>query len=261
MRPKVGLALGSGGMRGLAHVGVLQVLQREEIPVDFVAGCSIGSLIGALFCSGLCPEHILRVAQTLRKRHWLDFIVPQMGVISGERAYETIRLLTRRRTFDQLPIPLAVVATLLEEGQEYVFTEGDVAGAVRASISVPGIFVPYVQDGKMYVDGAVMNPTPIDVARAMGSDIVIGVDLAHAGTVGAVKNMFDVVIQSIDIMERELFKYRRHFCDILIQPDVAGISPSSFENMDQAARAGELAAEAAVPEIRRLLETRIHSSV
>lgn len=240
-------------MRGLAHVGVLKVLQREKIPVDFVAGCSIGSLIGALYCAGLGPEHILRVAKTLRKRHWLDFIVPQMGVISGDRAYETIRLLTRRRTFEQLEIPLAVVATALEEGREHVFTEGEVAEAVRASISVPGIFVPCVLDGKMYVDGAVVNPTPIDVARNMGSDIVIGVDLAHAGTVTHVNNMFDVVIQAIDIMERELFKYRRHCCDVLIQPDVAGLSPSSFDEMDRAAAAGEAAAAAAVQEIKSLL--------
>ena len=240
-------------MRGLAHVGVLKVLERERISVDFVAGCSIGSLIGALYCAGLGPEHIFRVAKTLRKKHWLDFIVPQMGVISGERAYETIRLLTRRKSFDQLEIPLAVVATLLEEGQEFVFTEGEVAGAVRASISVPGIFVPFVLDGKMYVDGAVINPTPIDVVRAMGSDIVIGVDLAHAGTVSEVRNMFDVVIQSIDIMEKELFKYRRHCCDVLIQPNVAGLSPSAFDEMELAAAAGEAAAEESLSQIRELI--------
>ncbi|WP_425060800.1 hypothetical protein SCACP_15510 [Sporomusa carbonis] len=256
MRSKVGLALGSGGLRGIAHIGVLKVLEKHNIPIDYIAGCSIGSLIGALYAAGLDPETMFKLAKNLKRRHWLDFVIPQMGIISGERALATIRLLTRQMTFEQLKLPLAVVATELNRGQEVVFTQGDVAKAVRASISVPGIFIPFTMDDKLYVDGAVLNPTPIDTARNMGADIVIAVDLAHAGTICTISNMFDVIIQSIDIMERELCKHRQHHCDVLIQPDIGNISPSSFESMDECLLAGELATETVIPEIKKILVSR-----
>lgn len=253
MPPKIGLALGSGGLRGIAHIGVLKVLRNNHIPIDYIAGCSIGSLIGALYAAGLDPDTMLKLAKNLKKRHWLDFVIPQMGIVSGERALATIRLLTRQKTFADLQIPLAVVATELNSGQEVVFTEGDVAKAVRASISVPGVFIPFAIDDVLFVDGAVTNPTPIDTVRNMGADIVIGVDLAHAGTVCNISNMFDVIIQSIDIMERQLCKHRQPHCDILIQPDVGDLSPSSFDTMDECALAGQLAAETVIPEIKKLL--------
>lgn len=256
MRSKIGLALGSGGLRGIAHIGVLKVLEKYNIPVDYIAGCSIGSLIGALYAAGLDPETMFKLAKSLRKRHWLDFVIPQMGIVSGERALATIRLLTKQKTFAETRIPLAVVATELNSGREVVFTEGDIAKAVRASISVPGIFIPYAVDGMLFVDGAVLNPTPIDTVRNMGADVVIAVDLAHAGTICNISNMFDVIIQSIDIMERELCKHRQPHCDVLIQPDVGSFSPSSFETMDDCILAGEFAAEAAISEIKKYLSSQ-----
>ncbi|MEG6584094.1 patatin-like phospholipase family protein [Dendrosporobacter sp. 1207_IL3150] len=254
MRSKVGLVLGSGGLRGLAHVGVLKVLEREKIKIDYVSGCSIGALIGALYCCGHTPETILKLAKHLKRRHWLDFVVPKMGIFSGDKVLETTRLLTQQKTFADLNIPLAVVATEINSGQEVVFTEGDIAKAVRASVSVPGVFVPYRWNDKLFVDGAVVNPTPIDIARNMGADVVIAVDLAHAGTVCSLNNMFDVIIQSIDIMERELFKYRQQHCSVLIRPEIAHISPSSFEAIDECVLLGEQAAEAALPDIKKILE-------
>lgn len=259
MLPKIGLALGSGGLRGIAHIGVLKVLRNHQIPIDYIAGCSIGSLIGALYAAGLDPETILKLAKNLKKRHWLDFVIPQMGIVAGERALATIRLLTKQKTFADLKTPLAIVATELSSGQEVVFTEGDVAKAVRASISVPGVFIPFAIDDVLFIDGAVINPTPIDTARNMGADIVIAVDLAHAGTVCNISNMFDVIIQSIDIMERELCRQRQPHCDILIQPDVGNLSPSSFDTMDECALAGELAAEAVIPEIKKFLSSQEYS--
>jgi NTE family protein len=253
MRPKIGLALGSGGLRGLAHVGVLKVLERENIPIDYIAGCSIGSLIGALYSVGLDPDTILKLAKNLKRRHWLDFIMPKMGIISGERVLAMMRLLTRNKRFCELNTPLAVVATELSSGKEVIFTEGEVAQAVRASISVPGIFVPYKIDDMLLVDGAVLNPTPIDLVRKLGADKVIAVDLAHAGVVCNITNVFDVVIQAIDIMERQLCKTRRQECDVLICPDVAHISPSSFDAIDESVALGEEAAQALLPSIKQLL--------
>lgn len=256
MRPKIGLALGSGGLRGLAHVGVLKVLEREGIPIDCMAGCSIGSMIGALYCAGHSPDTILKLAKHLKPRHWLDFVIPKMGIVLGDKVLNTIRLLTQRKTFSDLKIPLAIVATDIHQGQEVVFTEGDLAQAVRASVSVPGIFVPYQMGDMLLVDGAVLNSTPVDVARTMGADIVIAVDLAHAGVVCTITNVLDVIIQSIDIMERELFKHRQQHCDILVQPDVSHISPSSFEAMDECVILGEQAIEAVLPQVKDLIASK-----
>lgn len=252
-RPKVGIALGSGGLRGLAHVGVLRVLEAEGIPIDYIAGCSIGSLIGGLYSAGLSLDNIEKLAKHLKRRHWLDFIIPKMGLFSGERILNMLQILTQKKSFEQLQIPLAVVATELREGKEIVFTAGEVAPAIRASVSVPGIFVPYEIDGMMLVDGAVLNPTPVDVVRGMGADVVLAVDLAHAGTISSVTNMFDVIIQSIDIMERELMKSRETVCDVIIRPDVAHISPSSFDSTEECIALGEAAVRDVLPEIRSLL--------
>lgn len=261
MRPKIGVVLGSGGLRGLAHVGVLKILERENIPIDYIAGCSIGSLIGALYCSGHTPETILQLAKHLKPRHWMDFMISKMGIVSGEKVLEIIHLLTKGKSFSELNIPLAIVATDIRQGKEVVFTEGNVATAVRASISVPGIFVPFCLEDMLLVDGAVLNPTPIDVVRNMGADIVIAVDLAHAEMVCNITNIFDVIIQSIDIMERELFKYRQHNWDILIRPDIAHIQPSSFENMEESVLLGEQAAEAMLLDIKRLLDHSLDHSI
>ena len=257
MRPKIGLALGAGGLRGLAHVGVLRVLERENIPIDYVAGCSIGSLIGALHCAGLDSETIYKLAKHLKRRHWIDFVIPKMGIISGDRVLAMLRLLTKQKQFEELATPLAVIATDLGNGKEVVFTEGDVATAVRASVSVPGVFVPYQLGDIMYVDGAVLNPTPIDIARKMGADFVIAVDLAHRGETGPITNLFDVIIQAINIMERQMFKQRQEECDVLIRPNVAHLSPRSFEAIDECVALGEQAAEELLPEIKRILDDNI----
>jgi NTE family protein len=256
--PTIGLALGSGGLRGLAHIGVLQILECEHIPVNYIAGCSIGSLIGSLYASGLDSETIYKLAKNLKRRHWIDIVLPKMGLVAGDRTLDTLRLLTRRLTFDELLIPLAVVAADLATGEEIIFRDGEVATAVRASISVPGVFVPYNHQGRLLVDGAVVNPTPMDIVHGMGADIVIAVDLVPTGNVAAFENIFDVIIQTIDIVERQLFKQREHYCDLLIKPDVAHISPSSFTKVDETVRLGAQAMEASLPQLRQLIANKKH---
>jgi NTE family protein len=248
-RPTIGLALGSGGLRGLAHIGALRVLEQAKIPVDFIAGCSIGGLIGALYASGLDSDTIFKLAKNLKRRHWLDFVVPKMGLVAGDRTLATLRLLTKRLQFSELTIPLAVVATDLITGREIVFTDGEVASAVRASISVPGIFVPYKLDGMLLVDGAVVNPTPVDVAHGMGADIVVAVDLLPVNGEMTPTNIFDILVQTIDIVERQLLKPRESFVDILVKPKVGHLSPSSFDAIDECIALGAAAMEAALPEL------------
>ena len=251
---KIGLALGSGGLRGIAHIGVLSVLEKEGVPIDMVAGCSIGSLIGALYCNGLSADDIYKLAVALGRKHWLDMTVPKMGLFAGERIVQILRVLTQRKNFEDLEIPLAVVATDLRLGKEVIFRKGMVAEAVRGSVSVPGIFVPYEYQGMLLVDGAVLNPTPIDVVRSMGAGIIIAVDLSHAGAVNSVNNIFDVIIYSIDLMEQELFRCKQPKCDVMIRPSVAHLSPTSFLSMEAAFQAGVQAAEESMPMIRRYLQ-------
>jgi NTE family protein len=249
MRPKVGLVLGSGASRGIAHIGVLKVLERENIPVDILAGCSIGSIIGSLYLSGYSPELMLKLAKHLRPRYWLDIGLPKMGILSGNKFLKIMRLLTKKKHFADLQIPFAIVATEIVEGREVIFTEGELATAVRASISVPGIFVPFKLDNMLLVDGAVLNPTPIDAARNLGAEMIIAVDLAHASIISGINSIFDVILQSIDLMERELSRYRQPTGAILIRPEVSHIPPSSFEHIEECVRLGEAATERILPEI------------
>lgn len=252
MQPKVGLALGSGGLRGMAHIGVLRVFEQEQIPVDYIAGCSIGSLIGALFCSGLDANAIWKLAKKRKRWQWIDFNLPKMGIFSGDKLLETLEILTKHQNFADLTIPLAIVATDLKEGRQVIFTEGPVACAVRASVSVPGIFAPFEYDGRFFIDGAVMNPTPVDIVRRMGADIIIGIDLTTPG-IFKINSVFDVLIQTIDIMERQLLKYQASNCHFLLQPKTGHISPSSFEAIDECVALGEQTAKEIIPELKQLL--------
>jgi len=164
-KPRIGLALGAGAARGLAHIGVLQVIKEENIPVDLVAGSSIGSVFGALFACGHDFQRLERLAYELRQKQFIDLSVPRMGLLRGNKVEEMLRLLTQNKNFDQLDIPLYVVAVDLVSGEKVIINEGNVAKALRASIAIPGIFQPVGTDGRVLVDGAVMDRVPINVVR------------------------------------------------------------------------------------------------
>ena len=144
---KLGLTLGSGGIRGFAHLGVLSVLEENNIEADIIVGCSIGSIIGALFCCGLDSATIMKLAKGLGRDPWLDFVIPKMGFISTRKIYEIMKLLTKEQNIEDLPTIFATVGTDLQSGKEFVFTEGPIADAVCGSICVPGVFEPYAYNG------------------------------------------------------------------------------------------------------------------
>ncbi len=250
---RLGLALGAGGLRGLAHVGVLQVLEEEGIAVDCIAGCSIGALVGAMYCAGHKPQDILKLACHLPKAHWLDMNMSKLGMFSGRRIWGTMDVLLQKKTFAQLNIPLRIVAADLKSGKEVVFAEGPVAAAVRASVSVPGVFLPFEWEDMLLVDGAVLNPVPSDLAREMGVDVVVAVDLTSKEEVPEVKSFVDVMLRSIDIMERELLRHKHRDWDVLLQPNVGYVSPSSFNHLKECVALGRVAAQAALPAIQELL--------
>ncbi|MBC8262922.1 MAG: patatin-like phospholipase family protein [Anaerolineales bacterium] len=180
-KPKVGLALSGGGSRGLAHIGVLKMLEREDIPVDFLAGTSMGGVIAAGYAAGLSPEFLAAEAQRMGQLRNLmalmDRSLPRLGLFEGQKVQEYLAGHLGDITFDELKIPLALVAVDLKTGEEVVLRSGRVVDAVRATISLPGVFAPFRLDGRLLVDGGVLNNLPADIVREMGADIVIAVDM------------------------------------------------------------------------------------
>ncbi|RKD24161.1 esterase [Ammoniphilus oxalaticus] len=256
MRPKVGLALGSGGARGIAHIGVIQVLEEAGIPIDYISGSSMGSLIGACYAAGITPDMMEKLAINLKRKYWLDFTVPKMGFIAGEKVKEMVRLLTQGKDIEQLHKPLAVVATDLRNGERVVFTKGPIAPAVRASISIPGIFIPEEVDGKLLIDGGVIDRVPITAAQAIGAECVIGVDVGIVSEEVHLSSIFDVIAQTIQIMEKEIFRYRIVDADVLIRPIVGGFSATNFTQVEELIEAGKEAAFKSLDQIRKVIESR-----
>ena len=208
---KIGLALGSGSARGLAHVGVILALEAYNIPIDIIAGTSIGSVIGALYASGATIEQLEEVALSIKKSKTLfmiDPVFPHSGLISGDRIEKMLNQFSLKdKTFDDLKIPFAAVATDVESGAKVILNQGKVIDAVRASISIPGIFTPVKYQDYYLVDGGVVDPVPVDVAQMMGADIIIAVSLAkinlytavlmidkETGQLKEVENLEDLII-------------------------------------------------------------------
>ncbi len=251
---KIGLALSGGAARGFAHIGVLKVLEEERMPVSFLAGTSAGALMGAFYASGMNIRMLERLTKAVERRTWIDFTVSRMGFIGGNKVEQIVYLLTRRATFSDLKIPFAAVAVDLYSGEKVVIKEGIVAEAVRASISIPGCFVPVEINGKMLVDGAVLERLPVEVVRNMGADFVIAVDTGfHKGAVD-ITNALDVITRSIEIMAKEMSLNQLDCADAVITPELGDIAPSQFERVSEAVSLGEKAARSALPAIYSQLE-------
>lgn len=252
--PKVGLALGAGGARGFAHIGVIQVLEESGIPIDAVAGSSMGSLIGAFYASGMETRYMEMLATNLRRKHWIDFTIPKMGFVLGNKITEMIRFLTKGMNIEDSKVPLAIVATDVEKGERVVFRQGPMYKAVRGSISIPGIFVPYVHDNRVLVDGGVIDRVPVTPCRELGVDLVIAVDVGLYDKELPVKSIFDVFFQSIEIMEREILKTRILDADVVVRPDVGHISTTAFVQIEECIQEGRKAAAKVVDHIRHTIE-------
>jgi NTE family protein len=180
-RPRIGLALGSGSARGLAHLGVIRAIEDAGLEVDFIAGASMGALVGAIHAAGKLDalEATFRSFDWKKTASFFDIVLPKSGLLDGARISEFARAHIHADSIETLPKPFAAVATDIVSGEEVVIRSGDVIEAVRASISVPGIFTPVRSNGRILVDGGLTNPVPVSVARAMGAGIVIAVDLNH----------------------------------------------------------------------------------
>ena len=169
-RERIGLALGSGSARGFAHIGVINALMENSIPIDCICGCSAGAIIGSIYCAGGDVNMFAKLCSQMNTRDLLDFTVPRRGFIRGEKFEALLRLLTKNYTFEQMKIPFACVAVDLNSGMIKCFNSGRVYPAVRASMSIPGAFEPKEIDGARYVDGGVLKPIPVSCTRALGAD-------------------------------------------------------------------------------------------
>lgn len=244
--PVIALALGGGAARGLAHIGVLEVFDEHQIPVNMIVGCSMGACIGALYANGISANMIHRLAQqlfALEYRKIFDITLPRMGLVRGNRIDTFIRTVIGDKTFGQLKIPFATVATCLEDNYLRVFNEGNVATAVRASLSIPGVFEPVVIEGKTYVDGGVLDRVPAGVCRSMKPDLVIAVDVSYHGEPRpAPRNIIDVLMSSYELLEWEATRNRLLDADVAITPDTRTINPANFALVDECAAMGREAA-------------------
>jgi NTE family protein len=252
--PRIGLALGAGGARGFAHIGVLEVLEKHGLTPTFLSGSSMGSLVASLYACDLSPDMMEKLAVNLKRKHWLDLCVPGMGFVTGEKLRQIVKLLTRGKNIEELSRPLSIVATDLVSGERVVFTQGPVYEAVRASVSIPGIFVPYKMGDRLLVDGGVVDRVPIELVRSMGADMIIGVDVSLAPSNSPVRSFFDVIFQTIDVMEQEIFRHRTVHADIMIRPDVGRFSSTSFTNIEEIIEEGRKAAYFMMPHIQEKME-------
>ncbi len=260
-KPVVGLALGAGASRGLAHFGVLKVLEEAGIKIDVIAGSSIGSVAGALYASGSDLNLLIKMTEHLRQQQYMDISVPRWGLMKGNKVEQLLKLLTKNYTFEQLKIPLYVIAVDIVKGEEYIFSEGYVYEAIRASISIPGVFEPKKIGEKIFVDGAVLNSVPINAIKNHKADIVIGVDIKSPEITGekkSINNIFDVLVHSIDLMQAEKKKNYSKEADILIEPNLLHINPARFDKSKECINIGIEATKKVLPEIISLINNYTH---
>ncbi|SJZ91152.1 patatin-like phospholipase family protein [Selenihalanaerobacter shriftii] len=254
-KPKIGLALGAGSVRGIAHIGVLQVLDKAGIHIDYLAGSSIGSMVGGFYAADL---DLKRLEQLSYQMDWdlvTDLTVPRQGLIAGNKVKEFIKLLTQNKRFSDLKLPFAAVAADIQKGEEVVLREGLVADAIRASISIPGVYVPHEINDRLLVDGAILNRVPTNVIEDFGADIIIGVDVSYDVTQdGNVNNIFEIIMKTLGIMEREIMKYKGIDADVLIRPKVGHVPSRALDKAEECVAAGVKAAEEKVPKIKELIK-------
>ena len=253
--PAIGVALGGGFARGMAHIGVLKVLEEEGIPVRIVAGTSVGALIGAAYCSGLSIEELEKVAHSVRFTTFARWTVSRYGFASNDRMVAFLARTLKVKTFEELRIPLGVTATDFNSGEGVVFHSGSIIDPVRASCAYPGMFLPVEIRGRYLVDGMLSHPVPTRPVREMGADRVLAVHLKGTwSNGGAPRHLFDVIGQSFAIAQDQMSHLWRGAADLVVEPDVAGFAYDDFKRASELILAGEAAMRKALPEVRKWME-------
>src|ERR1700676_1852158 len=253
-RPGVALALGGGFARGFAHLGVLQVFEENHIAISHIAGTSVGSILGAAYASGAPLAQIMATCRTLKFRDIARWHVSRLGLACNHRLADLIDRVFVSQTFEQLRIPMAVVATNLNSGEAVVFTEGNMIDPIRASCAFPGIFEPVEIGTRWLVDGGLIAPVPTQAARNMGAKYVVGVSVGMPeGDRGKPTNIFQVVSRAVCAAQKHQLEMWERHADLIIRPDVHSLAWDDFHRADEAIEAGKIAAKIALPRILKLL--------
>ena len=219
-RPVVALVLGSGGARGYAHIGVIEVLEQQGIHPDFIVGTSAGSIVGSIYASGKTAAELHDIALNLKPNDVRDVNVSLKGFFNGQKVENYINRQVNNTPLQNLKIPMYVVATELKNGEKTVFNYGNTGQAVRASTAIPSMFVPTKIGDTEYVDGGLVSPVPVQVARDLGADIVIAVDILAQPIHTETSNVWGLFNQNINIMQGRLAEEELKKADIVIQPDL-----------------------------------------
>jgi len=269
-RKKVGLALGSGGARGLAHIGVLKVLEEYKIPIDFIAGSSMGAIIGALYSSEPNSKKLEKESLDLKWGDLFDYTIPKRGLIKGDKIEAFLREKLDKLDFKDMKIPLFVTAYDVENDREIVFHKGDVVKAVRASMSIPGIFVPVENNKRILVDGGVIDPVPVKILKDLGAEVIIAVNVDYVKekkTISSEKavnkktdkkipNVIHTISKSLQVMSSEACRteLKDGQEDLIITPKLEKFGTFDFGKAKKIIALGEKEARKSLEEIKNLTE-------
>ncbi len=256
-RRRIGLALGGGFARGLAHIGVLKVLTENQISFDALAGVSVGSIIAAAFAGGLPVEEMAARTRNVRWKSFARWTVDRLGLATNERMESLLQQVVHAKRFEDLRIPLAVVATDLSTGDAVTFRRGELIPPLRASCSFPGLFIPIEYQGRLLVDGALTAPVPVAALQDFGVDTIVAVFLKTNGPRHTPTNIFQVIGQSFQIAQNLNMVPWRDACDQVIEPDTTDYTWDDFARAEELIATGERAARKVLPALRALQEPRL----
>lgn len=248
----VGLVLSGGAAWGLAHIGVLEVLSENDIKIDLISGTSAGAIIGSFYAGGTTPEEMIEIASGIRWRHFLNPVIADLGLFSPSGIEKYIKSELKIDQFDKLPIKFAVIAADLESGDEIIINEGSISSAVSASSAIPVIFKPVKNKDRLLVDGGIVNNLPVNLAKEMGADIIIAVDVTGVFSFRETPDSkLEAGIRAYNILQRSQVDASQ--ADILIEPDLTGIRGIDFKSYEKIIKKGREAAEKVLPDIINLL--------
>ena len=248
--PRVALALGGGAARGFAHIGVIEVLEENGIHPDIVTGTSAGSLVAAMYAAGRTGKELETIALNMDESAFTDWSFPGRGLIRGEALAHYVREQVGNRPFEQMKIPLGIVATDLDSGKPILFRRGDVGTAVRASSAVPAVFQPVKIGAHEYVDGGLTSPVPVRSAREMGADVIIAVDISQLPDGGDTSNALHMLLQTFSIMGRSINELELKEAEVVLHPKLPGVAGTDFAVRKKNIDAGREAALAMLAQIK-----------
>lgn len=252
-RPKIGLALGGGFARGIAHVGVLRAFEENKIPIDFIGGTSVGALIAAAYAGGSTLAEMEQVGLGTRFKDFGEWTISWKGLASDTRLQRYLRRLTPVRRFENLRIPLVIAATDLITAQPVYFTSGEIGPALCASCAYPGLFRPVEQNGRQLVDGFLAAPVPAEAVRKMGADFVVGVNLGGVVPGERSTNLFEIISRSFSILMLYAEAAWRPQADVVIEPNVIDFRWDDFPRTPELIASGETATRQVLPQILEAL--------